>query len=64
MAAGVQIPDTCCAIGRTGDDESTILQVVKRVNFALVAFKGCVDLLFIDIPNLVDECQSLQKQLQ
>ena len=64
MAVGVKIPDTCRAIVGTGDDESTIRRVVKRVNIVLVAFKGCVDPLVLDIPDLIlmcIECQLLQK---
>ena len=67
MAAIVQIPDTCRAIVRTGDDEFTVLRVVKRVNPALVALKGCVNPLVLDIPDLVlmrIECQLSRKQLQ
>ena len=67
MATGVRIPDTCRAIFRAGDDESTILRIVKRANPVLVARKGCVNPLVIDIPDLVlmrIECQLLQKQLQ
>ena len=67
MVAGVKIPDSCRAIVGTRDNESTILRVVKRINFASVAFKGCVDSLALDIPNLVIMCmvsQLLQKQLQ
>ena len=67
MAVGAQIPNSCRAIVGTGDDESTILRVVKRINSVLVAFKGCVDPLVLDIPDLVlmcIDCQLLQKQLQ
>ena len=67
MVAGVKVPDSCRAIVRTGDDESTILRVVKRADAVSVAFKGCVDSLALDIPNLVIMCmvsQLLQKQLQ
>ena len=67
MVVGVKIPDTCRAIVRTGDDESTILRIVKRANPALVALKECVSPLVLDIPDLVlmcIECQLLQKQLQ
>ena len=67
MAVGVQIPDSSRAIVRTGDDESTVPRVIKRVYPALVAFKGCVDPVVLDIPDLVLmslECQLLQKQLQ
>ena len=67
MAAGAKIPDTCRAIVRAGDDESTILRIVKRVNPVLVARKGCVNPLVIDIPDLVlmcIDCQLLQNQLQ
>ena len=67
MTVGVKIPDTCRAIVRTGDDESTILRVVKRADAVSVAFKGFVDSLALDIPNLVIMCmvsQLLQKQLQ
>ena len=67
MVVGVKIPDTCRAIVGTGDDESTILRVVKRVNPALMAFKRCVNMLVLDIPDLVLMCidrQLLQKQLQ
>ena len=67
MAVGVKIPDTCRAIVRAGDDESTILRIVKRENPALVALKECVNPLVIDIPDLVLmclECQLLQRQLQ
>ena len=53
MTVGDQIPDICRAIVRTGDDESAILRVVKRINFVSVAFKGCVDPLVLDIPDLV-----------
>ena len=53
MAVGVHVPDPCRAIVRTGDDESTIRRVVKRVNIVLVAFKGCVDPLVLDVPDLV-----------
>ena len=67
MAAGVKIPDTCRAIVGTRDNEFTILRVVKRVNPALMALKGCVSPLVFDIPDLVlmcMECQLLQKYLQ
>ena len=67
MATGVQIPDSCRATSRTGDNEFTILRVVKRVNPALMALKRCVNPLVLDIPDLVlmcIECQLLQKQLQ
>ena len=67
MAVSVQIPDSCCTISGTGDDESIILRVVKRINFVSVAFKGCVDPLVLDIPDLVSMrigCQFSQKQLQ
>ena len=53
MTVGGQIPDICRAIVRTGDDESAILRVVKRINFFLVAYKGCVDPFVLDIPYLV-----------
>ena len=67
MTVGDQIPDICRAIVRTGDDETNILRVVKRADAVSVAFKGCVDSLALDIPNLVIMCmvsQLLQKQLQ
>ena len=67
MAVGVHVPDSCRAIVGTRDKESTILRVVKRINFVLVAFKGCVNPLVLDIPDLVlmcIDCQLLQKQLQ
>ena len=67
MAVGVQIPNSCRAIVGTGDNEFTILRVVKRANPALMALKGCVSPLVLDIPDLVSmciECQLLQKQLQ
>ena len=67
MVVGVKIPDTCRAIVRAGDDESTILRIVKRANPVLVARKGSVNPLVIDIPDLVlmcIDCQLLQKQLQ
>ena len=67
MAVGVQIPNSSRAIVGTGDNEFTILRVVKRVNTALMALKGCVSPLVLDIPDLVlmrIECQLLQKQLQ
>ena len=67
MATGVQIPDTCHAIVRAGDNEFTILRVIKRVNPALMALKRCVNPLVLDIPDLVLMCierQLLQKQLQ
>ena len=67
MAVGVQIPNSCRAIVGTGDNEFTILRVVKRVNPALMALKGCVSQLVPDIPDLVlmcIECQLLQKHLQ
>ena len=68
MAVGVKkIPDTCRAIVRAGDDESTVLRVVKRANRVLVALKKCVNPLVIDIPDLVLMCidsQLLQKQSQ
>ena len=67
MAVSVQIPDSSRAIGGAGDNEFTILRVVKRINSVLVAFKGRVDPLVLDIPNLVlmrIERQLLQKQSQ
>ena len=53
MVVGVKIPDTCRAIVRAGDDESTILPIVKRENPALVALKECVNPFVFDIPDLV-----------
>ena len=53
MTVSDQIPDICRAIVRAGDDESAILRVVKRINFFLVAYKGCVDPFVLDIPYLV-----------
>ena len=67
MAVGVQIPDSCRAIVGTRDNESTIFRVVKRINLVLMAFKGRIDPLVLDIPNLVlmrIERQLLQKQSQ
>ena len=67
MAVGAQIPNSCRAIVGTGDNEFTILRVVKRVNPALMTFKRCANLLVLDIPDLVlmcIDCQLLQKQLQ
>ena len=67
MSFGVQIPDTYRAIVRAGDNESTILRIVKRANPALMALERCVNPLVLDIPDLVlmrIECQLLQKQLQ
>ena len=67
MAVGVKIPDTCRAIVGTGENEFTILRVVKRVNPVVMVLKGCVNPLVLEIPNLISlcmECQLLQKQLQ
>ena len=67
MAVGAQIPNSCRAILGTGDNEFTILRVVKRVNPALMTFKRCANLLVLDIPDLILMCidrQLLQKQLQ
>ena len=66
MAIGVRIPDSCRTIVGTRDNEFTILRVVKRVNPALMALKGCVSPLVLDIPDLFlmfIECQLLQKDL-
>ena len=67
MAVSVQIPDSSRAIGGAGDNEFTILRVVKRVNTALMTLKGCMNPLVLDIPDLVlmrIGCQLLQRHLK
>ena len=67
MAVGIKIPNSCRTIVGTGDNEFTILRVVKRIDPALMALKECVSPLVFDIPDLFlmcIECQLLQKDLQ
>ena len=62
VVAFFQIPDTYRAIGRTGDNGSTILRVAQRVDATSMAFKEELKALVLDVPDLCslkykDDCR-------
>ena len=53
ITSDFQVPDTCHAIVRSRDDESTIFRVAKRINTGLMAIEVELDTLVLNIPDLV-----------